>query len=411
MKLEDLKTKKILVLGVGREGKDTLAFLRKKFPSKTIGVADQKFNKEYLQTLKDYDTIIKSPGISPHTIAPFITKKQTVTSQTDIFFENCEGTIIGITGTKGKSTTASLIFKVLKAGGLKAHLIGNIGEPVLSYLEKSGSNDIFVYELSSFQLTNLKQSPHIAVLLNVYPEHLDYYKGNFKEYAAAKANIAKYQTETDFLIYNKDDKNIAAIAKQSKAQKIPFGRLRNLVSKSLETKFLAPAEPARIIGKLFGIPRATIESAIRNFKPLPHRLERIGEYQNISFYNDSLATIPQATIQALQLFKSKVYTLIAGGFDRGIDYSPLSKAIEKSSVKTLILFPTTGEKILRAMHHAPQHFFAKNMKEAVRLSYEYTPKGGICLLSPASSSFNMFKNYEDRGNQFKKFVVLYAKKK
>ncbi len=411
MKLQDLRGKKILLLGFGREGKDTLAFLRKKFPSKIVGIADQKLNKNYLKALKDYDVIIKSPGISPRLIASFITKKQIVTSQTEIFFDECPGTIIGVTGTKGKSTTASLCYAVLKHAGKKVHLIGNIGEPVLQFLDKATPEDIFVYELSSFQLTNFKKSPHIAVFLNLYPEHLNYYGGKFKDYANAKANITKHQTVTDFLIYNSKDKAVAKIAKQSKAQKIPF-------TESLSSTFVASTEPARLVGKLFGISEKKIQSAIKKFKPLPHRLERVGppngearEYKGISFYNDSLATIPEATMRAIDLLGPKLHTLIAGGFDRGISYEKLGKKIEQSSIKTLVLFPTTGEKILRSMSRPPQYFFANSMKEAVEFCYKKTPKRTVCLLSPASSSFNMFKDYKDRGDQFKKFVMAYGKKK
>lgn len=424
MKLSELRNKKILILGFGREGQDTFLFLRRKFPGKVLGVADQltleklapsakkllsdaqnntriHLGKNYLKALKLYAVIVKSPGIPPRLIAPFITKKQSVTSQTEIFFEECQGTIIGVTGTKGKSTTAWLCYTVLKHAGKKVHLIGNIGEPVLQFLEKTRPNDIFVYELSSFQLTNFKKSPHIAVFLNLYPEHLDYYGGNLRSYGAAKANITKHQTTEDFLIYNSKDSEVCRIAKNSKAQKLPFSPVRSRTS----DRWIASAEPARIIGKLFGIPKKKIQQVIRNFKPLPHRLERVGEFKGITFYNDSLATIPEATMRALDALGQKVHTLVLGGYDRGISFEKLGKKIEKSSVKVLILFPTTGKKILESMKRPPAHFFAKDMQEAVRLCYAHTPKRKICLLSPASSSFNMFKDYADRGNQFKKWVV------
>ncbi|MBI2642234.1 MAG: UDP-N-acetylmuramoyl-L-alanine--D-glutamate ligase [Candidatus Wildermuthbacteria bacterium] len=409
MHVQDLKDKKILILGFGREGKDTLLFLHKHFPKKKIGIADQKQGKGYLKKIKDYDVIIKSPGVPNWKIAPFLNKKQVVTSQADIFFSECPGTIIGVTGTKGKSTTASMIYDVLKNGGIRAHLLGNIGEPVLSHLTKAKPEDVFVYELSSFQLENLKKSPHIAVLLNVYSEHLDHHQSHAK-YAWAKARIAMYQTETDFLIYNKEDKIASTIAKLSKAQKLPFKTKPGLVSTKLGLVLASP-EPARIIGKLFGIPKQKIERAIKNFKPLEHRLEKAGEYHGITFYNDSLATIPEATVSALDALGTNVHTLIAGGFDRGLSFQKLGKKIPKSGVKTLILFPTTGRKILQSIKKPPQSFFAKNMKEAVRLAYLHTPKRKVCLLSPASSSFNMFKDYKDRGEQFKKWVKQYGKRK
>ncbi|MBI1984727.1 MAG: UDP-N-acetylmuramoyl-L-alanine--D-glutamate ligase [Candidatus Wildermuthbacteria bacterium] len=404
MKLSDLKNKKILILGFAREGKDTLLFLRKKFPGKKFGIADQKLSKDYLKKIGEYDVIIKSPGIPQKTIAPFLKRGQIITSQTDIFLENCEGMVIGVTGTKGKSTTSSLIYEVLRKGGVRAHLIGNIGKPVLAFLERQNPKDVFVYELSSFQLENLTESPHIAVLLNLYSEHLDHH-GNLKKYIASKENIAKYQKETDFLVYNAKDPLVLKIAKLSKAQKLPYAFRPSL------HPWIASAEPARIIGKLFGINEKTIEQAIRTFKPLPHRLEPAGKYKGITFYNDSLATIPEAAIAALNALGQKVSTLIAGGFDRGVNPAKLAKRIEKSNIKTLILFPDTGKKIIRSMKKRPLYFFAKDMKEAVKLCYKHTKKGTICLLSPAASSFNMFKDYRDRGEQFKKFVKLYGKDK
>src|SRR3989338_7348318 len=369
MILKELATKKVLLLGFAREGRDTLLFLRKKFPKKVIGIADQNPNafegkkdkvklylgKNYLKALKEYEVIIKAPGIPPFKVAPFLKKSHIVTSQTEIFFDNCPGTIIGITGTKGKSTTSSLIHAVLKEGGLKSHLIGNIGEPVLQFLDKAKPEDIFVYELSSFQLTNLKRSPAIAVFLNLYPEHLDYYQGNFLAYAKAKANITKYQTQTDFLIYNAKDPFVARIAKRSKAQQLPFGLPKlGLGVPKPSLGIIASLEPAMLIGKLFSISQKKIQQALKEFKPLSHRLERVGEWKGITFYNDSLATISEATIAALDFLGSKVHTLIAGGYDRGLTFEKLGKKIGESSIKTLILFPTTGEKIWKeVLHFAP----------------------------------------------------------
>ena len=226
MKLKDLENKKILVLGLVKEGLDSFNFLRKLFPKKILGVGDRNENvksqisnikkirwhlgKNYLKALKNYDIIIKSPGIPPKILKPFLKKGQKITSQTEIFFENCPGKIVGVTGTKGKSTTTSLIYRILKEEGFKAHLVGNIGKPVLLLLLSAKSKDIYVYELSSHQLLNLKKSPQVAVLLNIYPEHLDYYR-NFKEYIVAKVNIARYQKSQDYLIFNSDNKLVNKI--------------------------------------------------------------------------------------------------------------------------------------------------------------------------------------------------------
>jgi len=377
MKLDNLKEKKILILGFGKEGRDNFKFLRKLFPKKVIGIADQKkfpvsnfqfpnvkwyFGKNYLKALKDYDVIIKSPGIPVH--LPEIKnafKKRKVISQTEIFLENCPGKIIGITGTKGKSTTASLIYQILKRGKVKAHLIGNIGKPVLSVLFKTTPDRVYVYELSSHQLYNLKKSPQIAVLLNIYPEHLDYYR-SFREYVQAKANIARWQTRKDYLIFNSGDKIVKKIAKKSKAQKIPFK------GKDYAQNF----EAAKRVAKIFKIPEKTIKKAIKEFKPLPHRLELVGTFKGITFYNDALSTIPEATVAAMEKIGDRVETIMLGGFERKINFGNLAKKILKSKVKNVVLFPTTGKKIWKEMiketkktkKKLPQHFLVNNMREA-----------------------------------------------
>jgi len=410
MKLNQLKDKKILILGFGREGQDTFKFLKKLFPRKKIDIADQKFDKNYLEKIKNHDVIIKTPGI-PFKKLPGLHPGK-ITTQTEIFFDNCPGMIIGITGTKGKSTTSYWIYQALKNGatlkgrasprkgrGLKAHLVGNIGKPVLTSLLKAKKDDIFVYELSSFQLTNLKKSPHIAVLLNIYPEHLDYYR-SFKEYVSAKANIAKYQAKNDYLIYNHKDLLVRKIAENSKAKKIPIhGKYYELNRAAAEA-----------VAKIFKV------SMPKKLKSLPHRLEYVGKFRGIEFYNDSLSTVPETTIEALDFLGNKVQTLILGGFDRGLDFKKLAKRITESHVKTLILFPSTGKRIWLALRLAslaqgkrpPKHFFVHDMKNAIRLSYQYTQKEKICLLSPASPSFGIFKDYTERGDLFKKFVKKYA---
>ncbi|MDP3990709.1 MAG: UDP-N-acetylmuramoyl-L-alanine--D-glutamate ligase [Candidatus Nealsonbacteria bacterium] len=406
MLLNKLKNEKILILGFGREGRDTLLFLRKLFPKKVFGIADVNevrprsnergptslkwhLGKNYLKAINDYDIVIKSPGIPYKNLPKNALAK--ITTQTEIFFDNCPGKIIGITGTKGKSTTSSFIYQTLKKGGVSAHLVGNIGKPVLSLLSKAKKDDIFVYELSSHQLFNLKKSPHIAVLLNIYPEHLDYYK-NFNEYVLAKANIAKYQTKNDYLIYNSQDPLISKIAQKSKAKKIPIkGKYYQL-----------NVEATKKVAGLFKVPE------LKKFKLLPHRLEFVGKFKGIEFYNDSLSTIPQTTIEALDYLGNKVQTLILGGYDRGLSFKKLGERIKKSKVKTLILFPTTGKRIWKELGSFQKkdlnYFFVNDMENAVRLAFEHTNKDKICLLSPASPSFGVFKDYEERGDLFKKFV-------
>ncbi len=296
MLLSELKNKRVLILGFGTEGKDTFLFLRKKFPRISLGIADQKskltipnkrntklhLGKDYLRAIKDYEVIIKSPGIPTSSLKPFLKTGQDITSQAALFFANCPGTIVGVTGTKGKSTTSSLIYSILKEGGKRAFLVGNIETPSLSLLGKAKKEDVFVYELSSFQLEDVKQSPHIAVILNIFPEHLDHH-GTLKEYLKAKSNISRFQKKGDVVVYDAQNKNAAALARLSQGRKIPFTK-KKMVG---ESRWIAAAEPAVIVSNLLHIPKAKIAAAIRKFKPLAHRLEPAGTFQGITFVNDS----------------------------------------------------------------------------------------------------------------------------
>ena len=456
MRLEELENKKILILGFGREGTDSFLALRKLFPKKPLAIADKMeskelpkstqkflkldkkvklyFGKDYLKSLKNYDLIIRTPGIPLSIINPFLThstrastelsrmssgqEKQKVTSQTEIFFENYPGTIIGVTGTKGKGTVAALIYQILKKSGLKVRLAGNIGKPVFQTLLKAETKEIFVYELSSHQLQGLKKSPQIAVFLNLWPAHLDYFK-NFKEYQKAKENITRYQTKKDFFIYNSNQKLLREIAKKSKAKKIPFGvknvkELAKIISQKEiplkgKSNFLNVLAAVKV-GELFNVKVLKIREAVRSFKSLPHRLEFVGKYRGIAFYNDSLATVPQATVAALDGLGDKVKTLILGGSDSRVDFSVLIKRILKSNLRTLIfLSPGTGEQIWQKITalkktKLPNTFFVSSMGEAVKKAFQSTGSGEICLLSPGAPSFNLFQDYQERGDLFKRLV-------
>lgn len=447
MYLEKFKNKKLLILGFAREGMDNFIFLRKLFPQKILGVGDRtefkrlgkegqkllksdkkielNLGKNYLKNLGDYDIILKTPGI-PFRLKELEKAKKrgvVITSQTEIFLENCPGKIIGVTGTKGKSTTASLIYTILKEAGLKAHLVGNIGNPVLSLLLKAEKKDIYVYEMSSHQLFNIKKSPQIAVFLNVFPEHLDYYR-NFNEYALAKGNITKFQTQKDYLVFNGKNEIVKKISRKSKSKKIDLNslKLEKIIRTNdipLKGEFnLQNVKAAAIVGKIMGLSDKTIARGIKKFKPLPYRLEFIGKYKEIDFYNDALATIPEATIAAMDALGDDVQTIMLGGFERNINFSKLAQRISKSKIKTVILFPTTGKKIWQGIQKEfkkkkkdlPKSFFVDDMEKAVRIAYQNTEKKKICLLSTASSSFSIFKDYKEKGDLFKKYVGIYGKK-
>ncbi len=400
MKLNELKEKNILILGYGKEGKDTYLALKTLFPKKKITIADRNkvvqkgskiiYGKDYLKILDQYDVIIKTPGIPIKKLKT----KSVITTQTQIFFDNFKGLIIGVTGTKGKGTVSSLIYNILKEANIRVSLVGNIGTPVFKKLLKSNENDIFVYELSSHQLQSLKKSPQIAIFLNLFPDHLDYYK-DIKEYQKAKENIFKYQTKNDFLITN--------LKVNSKSTIIPIkGKLVTQKS-SLRGEFnqfniLAAQKTV----ELLKIKESVIKKGIENFKGLPHRLEYIGKHAGIDFYNDSMSTIPEVSLAAILSVKPD--TVIVGGSDKGSNYNQLNKEIKKIK-NIIILGEGTGDKITKGIKNKTKVY---SMKEAVKQAYKN--KGKVCLLSPGSASFNMFSDYKERGNLFKKWVKYYGKK-
>ena len=412
--LSKLKEKSILILGLGKEGRDTLSFLLSRFPNKKIGVADRKekslsrsgvrthFGEDYLDSIDDYEVIIKSPGI-PFELIKNKVENKIVTSQTDIFLSERSSDTIGVTGTKGKSTTCLCIYNILKEELNKnVYLLGNIGEPVLNYMDKNG---LFIYELSSFQLQTISRSPHLAVFLNLFKDHLDQHT-SFKEYADSKANIFKNQSEKDFLIYNEDDPQILNLIEGVRSKKIPF---------SSELKISGTPvylEPIFKTVELFGVSKRKAESYIQNVDFLPHRMESCGSYKGVKFINDSAATIPEAVVEAIDSLEG-LKTLITGGVDKGGDYDKLAKKIAQSDIETVILFPDTGSKIKKELEKItddlPLMVDSESMESAVKIAYQET-KSGVCLMSPASSSFNMFSSYKDRGEQFKKYVKKYGNK-
>lgn len=409
MKIEDLKDKKILILGFGMEGKATWAFLKKYFPNQNIGVADKKDGSDYLDKQKNYDLVVKSPGIPKR----FVTRPYT--TATNIFFANVRGKTIGVTGSKGKSTTASLIYAILKQAGLKAHLVGNIGNPMLSSLLKSnGKNDIWVLELSSFQLDDIKYSPHISVIINLFKGHTDYH-GTVGEYFFAKKNIVAQARSNDYFIYNPDFQELVQLVKVTKAKAIPFIDKLPFDEKNIPLLGKHNRDNVRsavTVANIFAIPKQKIITAVKNFKSLPHRLELVGTFKNITFYDDAIATIPQATVKAIETLKN-IGTILLGGQDRDYDYSELADTLIAYNISNVVLFPDSGEKILKVLksktEKLPLIFTTKSMEEAVKFAYKQTPKGTICLLSSAAPSFSLWRNFEEKGNLFQKYVLQYGK--
>ncbi len=440
--LSQLAEKSIVILGFGTEGQATYGFLRKRWPEKVLAISDRRpleeFPEDVVDRLKhdpalqlylgsDYldsldpakcDVIVKTPGIpaSMKEIAGAVKAGCYLTSHSQIFLSNYpREKVIAVTGTKGKSTTTALIHHILESAEIPAELAGNIGRPPLARIDEVSRDTIFVHEFSSHQLAELETSAHIAVLLNIVPEHLDYY-ATFEDYVAAKENITRFQTEDDFLVFNSGHEIPAAIAARSKARLKPFSTHRQPDSVGeipLPGKYnLENVFAAATTASLCNVPSDVIRDAIRTFKPLPHRLELAGTFRGITFYDDSIATVPEATLGALEALGPRVHTLILGGHERHLDFKHFASNLPEN-VKTVILFPTTGARIWRAIEQysnaaLPQAFFVSTMDQAVTLAYAHTPQGSICLLSPASPSFGTFKDYRERGNLFKALVKTFS---
>lgn len=441
--IDYLKDKNVAILGFGMEGKSSYRFIRKylDIPLTIIDKNNPYNNMEelkedtntkvvygdtYLNDLDKYDLVIKSPGV--------ITKDIDVsninfTSQLELLLKYNKDNVIGITATKGKSTTSTLIYEVLKANGIKSYLLGNIGKAIFEEIENIDSNTMVVVEMSALQLEFVTTSPHIATIINLYEDHLDH-AGTVEHYHANKLNIFKYQDSNDYSIYCTDIEPLNSYINDNyKGIKygIQFDTSNNLNITSIKDNYvvlnnelLYDINSERIlvgshnlrnimivltISKILGLDMNIVIDTINNFKGLEHRLEYVGKYDDIIYYNDSIATIPDATINAIKSLKS-VNTLIFGGMDRGIDYKPLLDYLNTGVVKNLICMPKTGYMIGDLItNNSVNVYKIEFLKDAVSLAKSITDKGSICLLSPAAASYEYFKNFEEKGRAFKGLVI------
>jgi UDP-N-acetylmuramoylalanine--D-glutamate ligase len=430
---------KTLILGFGKEGQFALNYWQKKNPGQKIWLADRnkittnnkncfiKAGENYLEDLEEFDLIIKTPGISNQLPEIINARKNGVifTSITEIFLQNCQGTVIGVTGTKGKSTTATLIYQALKAAGKKVQLVGNIGNDPLKYLEKNTKKDFFVYELSSYQLENLKVSPQISVMINIFPDHLPYH-GGFKNYCAAKANIAKWQKPGDSFVYNSEFPFLKNLATKNLGTKNDYANTWKTVNNYLfyKGKKLMPLSEIKLPGEhnlknitavaavleALNIPLSAVRAGVKNFKGLEHRLELIGPKNNLYFYDDAISTTPESTLVAIEYLEKNLQTIFLGGEDRGYDFSSLVKKLKKINIKNIVLFPVSGARIKQELEKAygkkqlPKILETSKMSDGVRFAAQNTEKGKAILLSTASPSYSIFKNFEEKGNLFKEAI-------
>jgi UDP-N-acetylmuramoylalanine--D-glutamate ligase len=432
---EKIEKEKIALLGLGSENLSLLFFLDKKYKNLDICICDfrekkdiidkirnlknkhkikwqnkEKFNKN----LSSFSILFRSPGwpLSCPGIKEARKNKTKISSPMNFFFEFCPSeNIIGVTGSKGKGTTASLIYETIKKSKKKCFLGGNIGIAPLSFIEKIKKDDWLVLELSSFQLEDLKHSPKIAVITNIYPEHLspaDPYNPNFhkniKAYFRAKMKIASNK-ENEYLLVNKKLKEEIEKYK-TKGKKIYFSA-SNTPSKLMGSYNQENIAAAEKVAEILNINKKDSDEAIKNFSNLEHRLEFVREIKGIPYYNNSFATTPESTILDLKSFSNNII-LIAGGASKNSDFKNLAKETKKR-VKLLILFPGQGsEEIKKELEKVkyPKNkiYLASSMKEAVQISRQRAEKKDTVLLSTACASFGLFKNYKERGKLFKKEV-------
>ena len=388
---EKLDNKRILIWGCGREGKSSEKFLKEHCPGAVYKMVEGS-EEEILSQASGYDFILKSPGIITHVEEP------KYISQTRLFMEEFGPQVIGITGTKGKSTTSSLLYHVLhdvrKTGN--AILCGNIGLPCFDYYDDISENSLIVYELSCHQLSDLEFSPHVAVFLNLYEDHLDRYI-TMENYFRAKKNITIHQGPEDFLYYGND---VPEIDTQAKKTRLDFDTSMtfDMKLKGAHNQFNATFV-YRICTEIFALDPQEVRRSIETFSGLHHRLEYVGNFDGVDYYNDSISTIPQATIQAATSI-SNTGTLLIGGMDRGIDYTSLIAFISEHPEYQYICAYESGERIYREVGDLPYCHLVSDIKESVDLARKITPKGKAVIMSPAAASYTHFKDFEARGEKF-----------
>lgn len=376
----------VLILGYGKEGKVTEEYLKRYYPHLRIGIADERLSATYLDEQIGYDLAVKTPGIAMNKVMiPY-------TTATNIFFAHNTNFTIGVTGSKGKSTTTTLISEMLSEAGKKVRLLGNIGNPMLgTLLADVDPEEIFVIELSSYMLEDIEYSPNIALLLNLFPDHMDYH-GGVEPYYSAKRRIFQYQKPGDIRIEG------------PVTESVPLDRSELTL---LGDHNFQNIQAAVRVARLCGVSDDAIASTLRNFKPLPHRLEYIGTVRGIDFYDDAISTTPESTIAGIRAL-GNVDTIFLGGSDRGYDFQELEEVLRDSGIRNVGLFPESGVRILSspASRDGFRILETKSMESAVAFAFEHTEPGKICLLSTASPSYSLWKNFEAKGDEFAHFVRM-----
>ncbi|MBO5104565.1 MAG: UDP-N-acetylmuramoyl-L-alanine--D-glutamate ligase [Ruminococcus sp.] len=431
------ENKSVCILGYGREGRSTYRLINKYCSPESVTISDlnpvsnppENVNiitgENYQDCLDGFDIVFKSPGIvlkkSPSEL------KCEITSETQVFFTVYREQIIGITGTKGKSTVSSLIYHILKESGKDTYLVGNIGVPVFDIAEDVKERTIIVCELSCHQLEYMTVSPSTAVFLNLYEEHLDHY-GTMEKYHNAKKNIYLHQKQHDCLLINSDieyeftgayDYTISVT--NPNADIYVYSGIPNKIHFHRDDYiYNIPTENIKLLGvhnhyniavayfiTSFYVEQEEFEKALCTFNPLAHRLEYVGTVDGVRYYDDSISTACATAVEALKSVPNPK-TILIGGMDRGIDYTSLVDFLNESDVN-VICMETSGKRIFDMIKSTdfknPERVhYVQHLDDAVKLAHEITPSGTSCVLSPASASYGIFKNFEERGDAFKKLV-------
>ncbi|NPV53840.1 MAG: UDP-N-acetylmuramoyl-L-alanine--D-glutamate ligase [Firmicutes bacterium] len=472
--VERLRGKSVVVVGVGVSNLPVIRFLAgagakvtacDRKTGEELGATLEKLSglpvgfrlgPDYLEGLDKFDMMFLTPGI-PRDIPQIAAARAagvTESSEIQLFFELCPAPIVGITGSDGKTTTTTLVGKALEASGKRVFVGGNIGNPLLEQVEHMTPDAVVVLELSSFQLQAMEMSPHIGVILNIYPNHMDYHR-SMQEYIDAKANIVSHQRPQDFAVLNQDNEAVRGIGERCRSRRIFFTRLaepgegvfvrgeeiwirlgaREEVA-CLKSDIRVPGEhnvenvlAVTAVAGLLGVESGVLRDVLREFKGVEHRLELVGELGGVRFYNDSIATTPSRAIAGLRAFEEPLI-LIAGGYDKKLPFDEFAEVV-LDRVKVLVLVGDTAGQIEAAVQRAagsragararagagveaadrgfrdissPKIVRCRDFDEAVLCAVRSAAPGDIVLLSPACASFDMFKDYKERGRRFKEIV-------
>lgn len=405
---------KIAIAGFGVEGRANYKYFRHEYPDTEFVIVDEREIAEGVpsgarvvsgigafEKLQDYDMVVRTAGLAPRKIKT----DGKIWSATNEFFAKCPAPIIGVTGTKGKGTTCSLITSILRAAGKTVHLVGNIGVPALDILPNIQPDDIVVYELSSFQLWDLEKSPHVAVVLMIEPDHLDVHE-DFQDYVNAKKYIARHQMVDDIVIFNKNNQYSQEIAVESAAKSIPYPFemkqewVDALQLPGAHNRDNAAAAVLAAQAACPGLTSGEITQGLQAFAGLPHRLKFVAEKGGVKYYDDSISTTPGSAIAALRSFDAPK-VIILGGHDKGADYAEVVAECRRQDAR-IIAIGQTGTTIheLAVEQGVESHRVEGLMPEVVAKAVEVAPQGSVVLLSPASASFGQYENYADRGDKF-----------